>query len=126
MGKTDTSNKNNRWTVEKEGNNIRLKNVGTGKYMDVAVNDISKDTKNNTNVWQYDKQTKASLSKTQQFSYEKVTQGKNVYYRIKPSYASSFCIDAAGDNLKNGSNIQVYKVTGGSNNKTQLFVFKKV
>lgn len=110
------------WKVIAEGSQyIRLQNISSKKFLDVAVADTSKCA-NGKNVWSYSKQTNPATSKTQMFAYKLITSGKNSYYRVT-LYNTSYSLDAASDNPVNGSNLQIWKHLG---NSTQQWVFRKV
>lgn len=121
---TGKNNKYQQWKAVKTGKYYYFVNVKTGKYLDTAIASVDKAA-NQKNVWTYEKQTSKKTAPTQQFKAVYKEIDKSSYYAVT-LYNTSFSLDAAGDCPQNGSNLQIYKLTGGSDNLTQQWVFKKI
>lgn len=120
-------NKNDKaqqWRAVKNGDWFYFVNLKSGKCLDVSTSSVSKAA-NNVNVWLYSKQTSKSTMPTQLFKVTYKTSGKNRYAQIS-LYNSKFGLDAAGSSPRSGSNLQIYKLTGGTSNLTQLWILKSV
>ena len=110
------------WKVVVESNGyIRLQNVYSKKYLDVAINNTS-SCANGKNIHLYSRQSDKNTSKTQMFAYKLMKNGNTTYYKLT-LYNTKYSVDAASDAPKNGSNLQTWKWLG---NTTQQWVFKRI
>lgn len=110
------------WKVIVESNGyIRLQNVYSKKYLDVAINNTS-NCANEKNIHLYSRQSDKNTSKTQMFAYKLMKNDNTTYYKLT-IYNTKYSVDAASDAPKNGSNLQTWKWLG---NTTQQWVFKRI
>lgn len=91
-----------------------IKNVNSGKYLDVAGGTAA----NGTNVQQWGASSAASYNS---WKIEKVSGN---YYRIisQVGDGNTYALDVTAKSTSNGANIEIYKYSGGNN---QLFSFGK-
>lgn len=108
-----------KWHFESaEDGSYYIVNSSTNYVIDMKVNDVSEivDFKK---TWLYEYQTEETLSKTQRFSIEVVDDDGKLSFKV--AYNPGYCLDVYGDVTSIGNHIQLYSVSNGHTNNTQLF-----
>lgn len=111
---TSSSDEESQWVVGISSGNYTLKNVASGKCLDVYTG----STANGTNVQTWETNGKIS----QQFQLEKVNAIAPGYYFIMPSWNANLAVEVKGISTANGANVQVWSKTNKDHQKWQLKV----
>lgn len=98
----------------KNNSTFRFKNVNSGLYMQVA----GAEAKNGANVQQW-----GTSDDTIHDIWKLIDAGDGYYYIVSAvGDGGTYMLDVAGKKTNNGTNIDIYKYNGGTN---QQFMFKK-
>ena len=109
-----SANEESQWTIGVTGGNYTLKNVASGKNLDICMG----STANGANVQTWEPNGKIS----QQFQLEKVNTIAAGYYFIMPASNSNLAVEVKSMSTANGANVQVWSKTNKDHQKWQLKV----
>lgn len=109
---SSSAGESSQWTIGVSEGNYTLKNVASGKYLDIYTG----STANGTNVQAWEGNGKVS----QQFQLEKVGIIASGYYFITPSSDTNLAVEVRSMSSSNGANVQLWTKTGKDHQKWQL------